>query len=99
MQLIGRLADHLGHTQHFQIQRHQNAGGQIAADGHDGAVQVPHAQGFQDLLIPGIAHHGVGYAVGDLLYLFRPAVDDHDLVAQLMELQRHGCAEAAQSHY
>src|SRR5699024_4325624 len=75
----------------------QNAGSQIAAYGHDGAVHIPHAQRDQHLFIPGVAHHGIGDAVGDLLHLLGTLVDDHDFVAQVLEFDGQGSTEAAQA--
>ena len=98
LKIVRRLANDHGHVQCLEVQGDENAGGQIAAHRHHSAVHVAHAQRGKHLFIPCIAHHRIGHAVGELLHLLGILVDDHDLVAQLLELQGQRRAEPSQSN-
>ena len=66
--LVVGLADHIGNPQLLQVQGGQHGGRQIAADGHNGAVEVAHPQRPQYFLVLAVAHHGLGHIVGHLLH-------------------------------
>ena len=60
LRLVGGLAHDALHAQLLEVQRRNDAGSQIAADGDDGAVVIAHAERAQRVFIPRVAHGGAG---------------------------------------
>ena len=99
MGLIMGLADHIGHTQFFQIHGSQHRCRQIVADGNDGAVKILGTQSLQHILVPGICHDSLGYIRTDLLNQFASGVNGQHLAAQFTQPPGNFAAKPAKSDY
>ena len=97
--LVMGLAHNIGYAQLLQVHGGEYGGSQIVADGNDGAVEVPHPQGAEDLLILGISHHRVGHLVCHLLHQLAAYIQGQHLRPQAAKLPGNGGTEPAQADH
>ena len=79
-----------------QREHGEDAGLDVAADGHDGPVEAGAAHLAQRFLVGRVRLHDMGEVGGPALHELGILVDRHDLLAHVDERQRDGGAETAE---
>ena len=97
LRLVGGLAHDGLHAEFLEVQRRHDAGGQIAADGDDGAVIIARTERAQRVFIPRVADGRAGDLAFHFLHELRVQVHSHDLAAELVQPLRDRGAEAAEA--
>ena len=97
MQIVVAFGNDILHPQLLEHQGDEDVVLDVVGKGHHRMIEIPHADGFEHLLIPGVGGDGMAHRVGHPVHRFFVLVHRQHFMAQAVQFPGQGHAETPQA--